>query len=502
VQYDQAYYMADARAYFSGGHFTLTYGLPFSPDPATPRVYFQPLTLLLGIVRYVTDAAPGLIYAAAGLLFGVLCCRVFIELYGEVVGLGDAGRAVGLICFVWGGGLVTVAGIVYAGTIGAPPLEHLLDFDDGFGGWWFLNLGRNLVYPVEAFYHLVFFGGILLVLRRRFVGAILCVFLLAASHPFTGLQLIAVLGVWAVAETLFRSAARPPAWFVEAVAIAGILHIGYYLVFLPYASPEYKVVQQQWTLPWLYHYWNFLASDGMVASLATIALLLAWRKRPGVDWRQRLLLIWFAVSLVLANHDLIMRPVQPLHFTHGYIWSPLFLLGAPALVTVFERALRWRAGLRIIAVALILILFLFDNAIWFGTKIAAAAISGDDRDGITLDAAERGVLGALAAPDLRQYLLVSQDDKIGYLATVYVPLRAWYSHWANTPHAARRRAELKVFFSGGAEPAAWHRRPVVLVMKRDETGGALHRRFMLEGFEDRLADKRFVLMTRRAAPAP
>jgi hypothetical protein len=40
VQYDQSYYMALARAYFSHGHFALVYGLPFSPDPATPRIYF------------------------------------------------------------------------------------------------------------------------------------------------------------------------------------------------------------------------------------------------------------------------------------------------------------------------------------------------------------------------------------------------------------------------------------------------------------------------------
>ena len=40
LAYDQPYHMADARAYFDAGHFSLTYGLPFSPDPHTPRIYF------------------------------------------------------------------------------------------------------------------------------------------------------------------------------------------------------------------------------------------------------------------------------------------------------------------------------------------------------------------------------------------------------------------------------------------------------------------------------
>ncbi|MGH6991399.1 MAG: hypothetical protein ACREE3_15990, partial [Stellaceae bacterium] len=213
MQYDQASYMADARAFFAGGHFHFLYGLPFSPNPATPHVYFQPLLLLLGIVQHLTHADPGLVYVVAGLVFGVLCCRVFVECYDEVIGLAGPARRLGLVCFVWGGGVVIIAGIVHAAMLGAPISKHLQDFGDGFGGWWFLNLGRNLVFPVEAFYHLVFFGGVLLVLRRRFIGALLCVVLLSMSHPFTGLQFILVLGAWAAAETVFRSAARPPLWF-------------------------------------------------------------------------------------------------------------------------------------------------------------------------------------------------------------------------------------------------------------------------------------------------
>src|ERR1700728_3614063 len=47
IQYDMPYYTALAHSYFSDGHFHLTYGNPFSPSYSTPRIYFQPFTLIL-----------------------------------------------------------------------------------------------------------------------------------------------------------------------------------------------------------------------------------------------------------------------------------------------------------------------------------------------------------------------------------------------------------------------------------------------------------------------
>src|SRR5437660_5428794 len=85
LQYDQAYYMAIARAYFADGGFAPLYGLPFSPDPATPQIYFQPLTLALGIAWKISGSDPGILYMTAGLLLALCCARVMISLYREVV---------------------------------------------------------------------------------------------------------------------------------------------------------------------------------------------------------------------------------------------------------------------------------------------------------------------------------------------------------------------------------------------------------------------------------
>ncbi len=94
-----------------------------------------------------------------------------------------------------------------------------------------------------------------------------------------------------------------------------------------------------------------------------------------------------------------------------------------------------------LAPALIVGLFLFDNAAWFGWTAAWEHYS-DEPNGITLYAQERAVIERFNDQRYRGYLLVSQSPKLGYLATVYSPLRSWYSHVFNTPHADVRKAEL------------------------------------------------------------
>src|SRR5262249_40141202 len=102
LQYDQPYYMAIARRYFNGG-FPLLYGLPFSPGDGTPRLYFQPQTLLLGVLLKATGLDPGLLYVLFSLAAALVFFRIAIALYGEVVGLRTAAERLGLPVFLWGG---------------------------------------------------------------------------------------------------------------------------------------------------------------------------------------------------------------------------------------------------------------------------------------------------------------------------------------------------------------------------------------------------------------
>src|SRR5574341_103295 len=57
IQYDMAYYMANAREHFDQG-FQLTYGNPYGPY-GTPAIYFQPHIFLLGCLQHL-GMAPGM----------------------------------------------------------------------------------------------------------------------------------------------------------------------------------------------------------------------------------------------------------------------------------------------------------------------------------------------------------------------------------------------------------------------------------------------------------
>ena len=109
IQYDQAYYMAEAREHWDGG-FHLLYGLPASPDIDTPRVYFRLQTLFLGTLGKLTGAEPGWIYAAFGLVAMLVFFRLAIALYGSVVGLRSRAECLVLPLFLWGGGFTVLCG--------------------------------------------------------------------------------------------------------------------------------------------------------------------------------------------------------------------------------------------------------------------------------------------------------------------------------------------------------------------------------------------------------
>jgi hypothetical protein len=93
------------EAHFAPGPFSLTYALPFSPDPTTLRLYLQPLTLALGLAWKLTGSDPGILYTVAGLFLALVCAQVVIALYQEIVGGDRPGAALGLLCFFWGGGV-------------------------------------------------------------------------------------------------------------------------------------------------------------------------------------------------------------------------------------------------------------------------------------------------------------------------------------------------------------------------------------------------------------
>src|SRR5438105_15936876 len=96
---------------------------------------------------------------------------------------------------MWGGGLLCLGRAAQNLLHGRPAAESLFAYDP-FDGWWFQNWGRNLVFPTEAVYHALAAAVWLAVLGRRYALALAAAAFLAATHPFSGLQILLILLVW------------------------------------------------------------------------------------------------------------------------------------------------------------------------------------------------------------------------------------------------------------------------------------------------------------------
>ncbi|MBX6312958.1 MAG: hypothetical protein IRY99_08600 [Isosphaeraceae bacterium] len=469
IQYDMPIYMAKAREYFDAGRPRVSYSNPCSDSYAGPRLYFQPWTWALGLVHHYSGQAPGTVLVGFWGLAALVCARAALALYCEVVGLDTKAEQLGLVLFFWGGGLIAWAGVVWAwfakGTVGPRDVFALEPFD----GWWFLNFGRNLVYPTEAFYHAVFFLCLLAAMRGKCMTAVLLALLLAASTPFTGGELLAVVGAWCLLEVFMPADRRGKGRLLAAIGALSALFLGYYAGFLE-RFPEHWLIAKQMSLDWSYPPWTFLLANGLVAPLA----LGAWWRQGGAFFaspRHRLLIAWFLVSAVLANHGYILpHPRQPIHFDRGYPWAALFLLGARVLVDLFEAMARRPRPWGALGAAMIVAVFLMDNGLWlagFLRALRSPLLSRSlDYNGVRLTRDQAEVLRRLDDHSFAGALLLSEDFTIGYLAIAETPLRSWVAHPLETPHYRERRRQVEALFREGCFLQAWEARPLLIVIER------------------------------------
>jgi hypothetical protein len=193
------------------------------------------------------------------------------------------------------------------------------------------------------------------------------------------------------------------------------------------------------------------------------------------QWPNRLLAVWLLASLALENHELFVRDaVQPIHFTRGYSWVALFLLALPPIAELFRRVRETRKPvLKWLVPAAVLVVFLADNAVWLtatatqslGLDLGRGLPPDSIRAGYGLSRDQRQVLTFMNDPHVRGSVVLGEDMDLGYLVTVYSPLRSWRSHYANTPWNRKRLDELQAFFSTGEVTEVWRNLPLVIVFR-------------------------------------
>jgi hypothetical protein len=461
IQGDQPGYMAVAREYFDRG-ISLTYSNPFVPFTDGPSIYFQPQTFLLGLLWFCTRLDPGFLFVIFGLIFALICARVAVALYEHCAGSWDLSARVGILLFFWGGGLLALAGAVssplHTFSAGDAMLFGNLFRWDPFEGWWFLNFGRNLIMPLEAYYHAIFFGAVLAYLREKYVLAGALLFLLCASHPYSGSELLIILLVWGAAEGFAFAPHRRVRRFFGVALLIGLFHVGYYLLFLPHFG-EHRALMHQWSKWWVLDWRSAVLGYGLVALFAVAAL----SRRNALRLREnRLLLMWSLVACVLVKHELFTDfPIEPLHFTRGYVWTPLFLLGLPALLGVIRSLLRRRSFVSGLALAALLALFLLDNGLWL-----TAVGRGYLIEQVRTTAEQKEVFSVLNSEACAGSTVLTPDRQVALLSTVYTPLRPWTTHLRYTDDDIERRGQVQDLILHGKSTEAWAGWKLAVVLDR------------------------------------
>jgi hypothetical protein len=463
IQSDMPYYMANAREHFDQG-FQLTYGNPFAAYH-TPAIYFQPQTFLLaGLYRLGVE--PGVAFNLFGLAAMLFAAWAAVRFYEETIGLESRAKKLGLICFFWGGGLLSLTGFVSAlaqGSVDRASFWTSIWKLQPAGAAWMLNFGRNLSNPMEAYYHGVFLLCLLLLIRRNFAGSLALAALLSMSHPYAGLSLALILVTYSALELALRSGTVRLSVLVASAVIV-VLHVGYYLIFLNRFA-DHRVIQNQYALPWLYEPSTYVPA----LSIVGFAALLRFAGPSGArrllqDPRNRLYIVWFLVICALSQHNLVMKPMEPAHFTRGYDWMALFFLATPVLVTLLTRLLAiQRTTLRAALLCLILAVFMSDNAVWLSRYFVWDRVP----QGLVLTTDQKAVLVWLAGHAAPEDMVVSEDEPVSYLVNVYTRVRSWVGQLTLTPGLEQRRMEVANAFQNGLILPEWERMRVFYISRRD-----------------------------------
>ena len=458
IQYDMPYYVANGREIFERGNgFAAPNPYDFATD--APVIYFHWLTWIIGFSVSVLKFDPGVVFVGIGILAGVLGSYLTLQIVRQLVGSHRSAVPIFLLS-MWGGGCFFVASLLTNLIFGADLFKNPVAYDPG-GGWWFLTWGRNFLLPTEATYHAIVAGIWLAIVKRREWLSVLLVALLAATHPFSGIQHLLILGAWNLVQLFFHLQSQSatvsganlpevegerresnnwqsPLWRGLVITAVLAVFLGYYFVFLE-QFPAHTELRETWSLRWSVSFETVVLAYGVVFYVALKRLAAeGWKFEPTKSF----FLVASGVSFLLIQHDLFVKPHQPLHFTRGYVWMPLFLLGAPLMARWIDQIRARNSQLAAMAkVALVIFLASLDNLAFLTSSTI------HNRNNMPLPAAARDAFQWMNDRNFTGILL-TPDAHLAYLSASYTSVRPYYGHKFNTPQYARRLQQVEEWQTG------------------------------------------------------
>jgi hypothetical protein len=458
IQYDNVGYAAYAKQYLDEPSSSIFYSNPFNDSPENAKIYFQTQNIFLSAMMWV-GISPGLSLCIYSIVFAFLTILIIIKIY-DTVFPNSTYRKISLVLLTWGGGALVLAGVLalpFRNTKGTDLLQRLFYLDPG-NGWWGLNFGRPLLFGVESYYHFLFLSAILLLLKKKWLYASALAFILSFSHPFTGIHFLLVMLAWVTTEKiLFKSTAIP--WWLPLLNLLLIgIHLYYYLIYMP-SFPDHKNVIQQYSLDWHYKIYHFLPAYILVFSLFIFSVRIQKIKQFVNYLPNRLFLCMAIVSLLLSNHELFIKPMQPIHFARGYEWIAYFFMGVPALHFFIKKLSQKK---------LLLLLFcgilLLDNFLWIINYVR----DPKNHPVTHISREQREILNILETKSDVNTLIIGRDKAIPYLATVYTKAYTWISHPFTTSYYQFKWDAYVDFLNTGKVNAKWLGRKLIFVFNKSD----------------------------------
>ena len=462
-------YMSYAHQYLDQHPFSFFYSNPFDGNPASPKIYFQPVNFLFaGLMKL--GLPPGYCFTLFGILMAIVCIYIGIKILLHLI---TDTRKVPLLAllFTWGGGLTSLTGIAAGLFTGNHATANWLDgmyLADPANGWWALNWGRNLFLPLEAYYHVLFLAGIYFILKQKWITAACISFFLSVSHPFTGIEFLVIINGWLFTEKIIFKNKSIPLWFWAAILAITLFHAWYYLVYLNRFS-EHRQIFNQYTLKWTYSMLVAIPAYCIVALLAVVNLTInSPLKNVFAATHQRLFFGWAILAFLLSKHEWFIKPMQPIHFTRGYVWAGLFLFAIPAILFILEK---WKkTNLKKWLLYSAIVIFLSDNILWT-TNLLRGRNNIEWEGHITNDTRE--VLSFLHKTSTPNDLIVGNSRLVNFLCHVYSKANSWVSHHYNTPDFELRTNQMNHYLQTGESPKEWNQRHILIILNK-KTPATLH----------------------------
>ena len=468
IMVDLPYYCANGREIFEGGNGVM-YANPYDWSSEAPTIYFQWLIWLYGALIIKLGFDPGVQFVA----IGAITSWIFSYLSFRIVEASlSSRRFLGLLYLLtmWGGGFYIVF------TIGINLKDSQSAFTDlqrymPYHGWWFMNWGSNAFLPHEAVYHSLVAATWLALMRQRTWLAALTVSLVAATHPFTGLQHLAAVGLW---FTLQFNQRRTLTTLVPVLAVGGVsaVFLSYYMLYLP-SFTAHSSLESAWRVG----IWDLCQRD-LCLAYGPVAALAFCRLVTDPDWKTTTtpyFLLTALVTFCLIKHDVVLaHHKQPIHFTRGYLWMPLMLIGLPYVQREICRLYDESSKLYAIGMTLLLFVVAYaDNAAWIACEWPQHAgnqyISTMDKSvPFVLTENQWDIVENFAESGSQQDQVLCSDRELSYLLPTYSAVKVYLGHRFNTPDYEARRANVEHWLETG-EYGDWFEQVTVIVVEKSKT---------------------------------